>query len=90
MLELDDSGVPTGQQWLPRSLLESGALLEERVQQMEHLSHAACDGALLVIYSNEAKRRTPVDTREVASWASWQTPIDTLRWTVRHFRAKAR
>ena len=31
-----------------------------------------------------------IDKREVASWASWQTPLDTLWWTVRHFRAKAR
>jgi hypothetical protein len=89
-LELDENGIPTQQAFLPRSLLAEGALLEERVQQLERLSHALCDGALIVIYSNDARRRTGVDTRDIASWASWQTPLDTVWWTVRYFRAKVR
>jgi hypothetical protein len=89
-LELDENGVPTEQAFLPRSLLAEGALLEERVAQFERLAHALCEGALIVVYSNDARRRTAVDTRDIASWASWQAPLDTLWWTVRHFRAKAR
>jgi hypothetical protein len=90
VLELDENGIPTQQAYLPRSLLAEGGVLEERVAQFERLSRALTDGVLLVIYSNEARRRTAVDTRDIASWASWQTPLDTLFWTVRHFRAKAR
>jgi hypothetical protein len=89
-LDLDENGVPLQQAWLPRSLLVEGAALEERVAQFERLSHSACDGVLVVIYANDARRRTAVDARVVASWASWQTPLDTLWWTMRHFRAKAR
>ncbi|HVU00266.1 MAG TPA: hypothetical protein VHE30_00890 [Polyangiaceae bacterium] len=89
-LDVDENGAPTQQAWLPRNLLVEGAILEERVAQLERLSRTLCDGALFVLYSNEARRRTAVDTRDVASWASWQTPLDTLWWTVRHFRAKAR
>jgi hypothetical protein len=89
-LEIDENGLPAQQAWLPVSLLAEGALLEERVLQLERLSHASCDGSLMVIYSNDARRKTAVDTREVASWASWQTPLDTVWWTVRHFRAKVR
>jgi hypothetical protein len=89
-LELDENGVPTQQAFLPRSLLVESALLEERVMQLERLARVQADGVLFVIYSNEARRRTGVDTRDIASWASWQTPLDTLWWTVRHFRAKAR
>jgi len=89
-LELDEDGAPAKQRWLPASLLAEGALLEERVAQLDRLSRASCDGTLFVVYSNEARRRTAVDSREIASWASWQTPLDTLWWTARHFRAKAR
>jgi hypothetical protein len=67
-----------------------GALLEERVAQFDRFSRANYDATLFVVYSNEARRRTAVDSRDVASWASWQTPLDTLWWTARHFRAKAR
>lgn len=89
-LTLDEIGVPSKQRWIPSNLLMEGALLEERVAQFDRLSRANCDATLFVVYSNEARRRTPVDSREVASWASWQTPLDTLWWTARHFRAKAR
>ncbi|HEX4335850.1 MAG TPA: hypothetical protein VH062_08055 [Polyangiaceae bacterium] len=89
-VELDDNGEPTRQRWLPSSLLADGALLEERVAQLDRFSHASCDGTLFVVYSNESRRRTAVDSRDIASWASWQTPLDTLWWTARHFRAKAR
>jgi hypothetical protein len=89
-LELDDNGEPLKQRFLPSNLLVEGALLEERVAQLDRFSRASSDGALFVVYSNEARRRTAVDSREIASWASWQTPIDTLWWTARHFRAKAR
>lgn len=86
----DESGVPSGQRWIPSNLSMAGALLEERVAQFDRLSRANCDATSFVVYSNEARRRTPVDSRDVASWASWQTPLDALWWTARHFRAKAR
>jgi len=89
-LEVDENGLPTEQAWLPHNLLAEGAQLEASVEQLERLSHACCDGVLFVVYSNDARRKTAVDRREIASWASWQTPLDTLWWTVRHFRAKAR
>jgi hypothetical protein len=89
-LALDENGAPSKQRWLPTNLVMEGALLEERVAQFDRLSRANCDATLFVVYSNEARRRTLVDSRDVASWASWQTPLDTLWWTARHFRAKAR
>src|SRR5882724_3567680 len=89
-VELDDNGEPAKLTYSPRSLLVDGALLEERVAQLDRLSRASCDGTLFVVYANDARRFTAVDSREIASWASWQTPLDTLWWTVRHFRAKAR
>jgi hypothetical protein len=89
-LSLDENGAPSKQRWLPPNLVMEGALLEERVAQFDRLARASCDATLFVVYSNEARRRTLVDSRDVASWASWQTPLDTLWWTARHFRAKAR
>jgi hypothetical protein len=88
-LEFDDNGNPLRGAWLPVPMRVQGLLLEERVAQLERLSLQCCDGSVLVLYANESRRRTAVDTREVASWAAWQTPLDTLWWTVRHFRAKA-
>jgi hypothetical protein len=89
-LELDENGAPSTQAFLPANLLAEGAALEARVEQLERLSHSPCDSSLFVVYSNDARRKTAVDRREIASWASWHTPLDTLWWTVRHFRAKAR
>ena len=89
-VDFDENGEPAKQTWAPRSLLADGALLEERVLQLDRLSRAGCDGSLFVVYSNEARRFTGVDAREIASWASWQTPSETMWWTVRHFRTKAR
>lgn len=88
-LEFDDEGNPGGQTSIPLPIAVAGALLEQRVAEFDRLSREICDCALLVIYWNDARRRTAIDKREVASWASWQTPLDTLWWTVRHFRAKA-
>jgi len=89
-LELDENGSPLGRAFGPEDLLLESVFLEHRVQQFERLSHHCADGALIVVYSNDARRKTAVDTREIASWASWQTPIDTVWWTARYFRAKAR
>jgi hypothetical protein len=89
-VEFDENGNPAGQTSLPLPISVAGSLVEQRVIEFDRLSHQACDCALLVIYSNDARRRTAIDKREVASWASWQAPLDTLWWTVRHFRAKAR
>lgn len=89
-LELDNDGRPKTQAFLPTSIRTQGWLLEEHVRQLEELALEPCDGFLFVVYSNAARRHTAVDTREVASWASWQRPSETLWWASRHFRAKAR
>jgi hypothetical protein len=89
LIDLDEDGRPRHQSWMPTNLRAQGKLLDEHVQQLEELAATgACDGYLFVIYSNEARRRTAVDLREVASWASWQPASDTLAWSSRHFRAK--
>jgi hypothetical protein len=87
LIDLDDDGRPRHQSWMPTNIRAQGKLLEEHVEQLEELSKGACDGFLFVIYSNEARRRTAVDLREVASWASWQQASETLWWAARHFRA---
>lgn len=87
-LTLDEAGRPTSQRWMPVSLAAQGHLLEQHVQELERLSGTGCDGTLWVVYSNETGRRTSVDLREVASWASWHQPVATLWWASRHFRAR--
>lgn len=89
LLDLDDDGRPRSQRWMPVSVRLQGWLLDEHVAQLEELSAAPCDGFLFVVYSNDARRNTAVDTRDVASWASWHQPSSTLWWASRHFRARA-
>jgi hypothetical protein len=89
-LELDDDARPRRQNWTPLNVRVQGWYLEEHVRQLEELSLAACEGFLFVIYSNEARRKSAVDLREVASWASWQQPSETLWWAARRFRARPR
>jgi hypothetical protein len=89
-LDLDDNGHPRHPTWLPVSIREQGWMLDEHVRQLEQLSQSACECWLFVAYSNDARRKTAVDSRVVASWASWQKPTDTLWWAARHFRAKSR
>jgi hypothetical protein len=88
-LELDDDGCPRRLAALPQSLLLQGLLLEAHVRNLERLSQSACEGFLFVVYSNEARRTSSVDQRDVASWASWHRPSETLWWATRHFRSKA-
>jgi hypothetical protein len=90
MLELDDECRPRRQTWMPVSLRSQGWLLEEHVALLQAYAEATCEGYLFVAYSNEARRRSSIDHREVASWASWHRPSDTFWWATRHFRAKAR
>jgi hypothetical protein len=87
LIDFDDDGRPRHQSWMPTNIRAQGKLLEEHVEQLDELSKGACDGFLFVIYSNDARRRTAVDLREVASWASWQSAGETLWWAARHFRA---
>ncbi|MBK7585677.1 MAG: hypothetical protein IPI67_36510 [Myxococcales bacterium] len=89
-VELDDDGRPRRQTFMPTSVRLQGWLLEEHVRNLEQASQNACEGYLFVVYSNEARRRSAVDLREVASWASWHRPTETLWWATRHFRARAR
>lgn len=88
-LTLDADGAPTSQPWIPTNLRTQGLWLEQRVLQFERLARECCDGVLLAIYTNDSARRTAVDAREIASWASWQKPVRNLWWAVRYFRAKA-
>jgi hypothetical protein len=90
MLELDDDARPRRQNWTPNNVRVQGWFLEEHVRQLEELATAACEGFLFVIYSNEARRKSAVDLREVASWASWRESSETLWWAARRFRAKPR
>ncbi len=90
MFELDDDSRPRRQNWTPTSVRVQGWFLDEHVRQLEELSGSACEGFLFIVYSNEAMRKSAVDLREVASWASWHQPSDTLWWASRHFRAKPR
>jgi hypothetical protein len=90
LLELDDDGKPRKQSYGPASVKLQGWLLEEHVRHLEELSGTACDGFLFIVYSNDAQRQSPVDLREVASWATWQRSSDALWWSSRHFRARAR
>lgn len=86
LIDLDEDGRPRHQSWMPTNIRAQGKLLDEQIEQLEELSRGACDGYLFVAYSNEARRRTAVDLREVASWASWQPAGETLAWASRHFR----
>lgn len=91
LLELDDDGRPRRQGFMPSSLRRQGWLLEEHVALLEaQANNVACDGYLFVVYSNEARRRSAVDLREVASWASWHRPSETFWWATRYFRARPR
>jgi len=89
-IELDDDGRPRRLTFTPNNLRLQGWLLEEHVQHLEQLSQSACEGYLFVVYSNDSQRRSAVDLRDVASWASWHRPADTLWWATRHFRARVR
>ncbi len=89
-LDLDDDARLRRPGFTPTALHLQGWLLEQHVLHLERLSQSACDGFLFVVYSNDARRRSAVDLREVASWASWQRPSETLWWATRHFRARSR
>ena len=90
MLELDDDGRPRRQTYVPTNLRSQGYLLEQHVAILEGTTTNPAEGFLFVVYSNEARRRSVVDLREVASWASWNRPSETFWWATRHFRARPR
>lgn len=90
LLELDDDGRPKRAGWVPTSLRMQGSLLEQHVALLEGATTMPAEGFLFVIYSNEARRRSSVDLREVASWASWNQRSETFWWATRHFRARMR
>ena len=87
-LALDEDGRPQSQRWMPVSLRVQDFLLQEHVTELERITSSPCDGTLFVVYSNESGRRTGVDAREIASWASWHQPAPTFWWASRHFRAR--
>ena len=86
VIETDANGRPRSP--LPPDLRAQGRLLSENVNLLERLSQNACDGFLFVLYFNPYGRRSDVDRREIASWASWNVFNDTLWATSRHFRAR--
>lgn len=88
VIEFDADGMPRHQRWIPQSLTSQGRDLDTRVRTFEALSETRCEGYLFVLYSNRSGRRTPVDARQVASWATWHQASGTLLWASRHFRAK--
>ncbi len=89
LLDIDEDGRPRHQAWSPRSMRVQGILLEERVREFEQLSELACaEGYLFVVYSNEARRKTAVDNRDVASWAAWKEASPTLWTASRRFRPR--
>jgi hypothetical protein len=88
VIEFDADGRPRNQRWIPQSLTTQGRNVETRVRTFEDLSEARCEGYLFVLYSNRSGRRTPLEMRQVASWATWHQASGTLLWASRHFRAK--
>ncbi len=88
IIDFDDDGHPRHHAWVPVSMDVQGRILEESVQMLSNLSRRSVEGFLFVVYTNAAKRETGVDTRNVASWASWAPLGDTLSWASRHFKAR--
>jgi len=86
LLDLDEDGRPRHQLWLPQSMLLQGARLEEQVREFEHLAERGVEGYLFALYLNQANRRTAVDSRAVASWATWGELAPGLFATSRRFR----
>lgn len=89
LIDFDSEGLPRHQRWLPTGLREQGRALERRVSDFESLSEATTEAFLFVVYANFGKRTTAVERREVASWASWQKPSESLWWASRYFRARS-
>lgn len=95
LIDYDDDGHPRHQRWSPLSMLAQGKSLDDSAAYLTQLSRQGVEGFLFVLYSNLAKRRTSVDTRSVASWASWLSvevdgaPVSGLTWASRHFKPRA-
>ncbi|MBX3182809.1 MAG: hypothetical protein KIT72_18550 [Polyangiaceae bacterium] len=95
LVDYDDDGYPRLQRWTPISMLAQGRSLDESVAYLTQLGRQGVEGYLFVLYSNLAARVTSVDTRNIASWASW-LPVEVngarvsgLTWTSRHFKPRA-
>jgi len=89
LLDLDEDGRPRHQMWLPQSMLLQGARLEEQVREFERLAERGVEGYLFVLYVNQANRKTAVDSRAVASWATWRELGTGLSATSRRFRVRS-
>jgi len=88
LLDIDEDGRPRHQNFLPQSLRVQGWKLEEQVHAFERMSEEEVASFLFVVYSNQARRQTVVEKREVASWAAWTEVDETLWWTSRYFRQR--
>jgi hypothetical protein len=88
LLDLDEDGHPRHQNFFPQSMKVQGWKLEEQVHAFEQLADQDVASFLFVVYSNQARRTTAVEKRDVASWAAWTEVDPTLWWASRFFRQR--
>jgi hypothetical protein len=88
LLDIDEDGRPRHQNFLPQSMAVQGWKLDEQVKAFETMAEQEVASSLFVIYSNQARRVTAVEKRDVASWAAWNEIDPTLWWASRYFRQR--
>lgn len=88
IIDFDEDGHPRHHTWLPTPMDVQGRLIDESVNLLNTMSRRAAEGFLFVVYANQAQRETGVDTRSVASWASWNRVNESMSWASRHFKAR--
>ena len=88
LLDIDEDGRPRHQNFLPQSMAVQGWQVDEQVRAFETMAEQEVASFLFVIYSNQARRTTAVEKRDVASWAAWNEVDPTLWWCSRYFRQR--
>jgi len=88
LLDFDDNGCPRHQTWLPVPMLAQGRVLEQRVEWCEALAESGHEAWLGVIHFSVPGRRTAIESRQIASWASWQSVSAAISATSRRFRSR--
>jgi hypothetical protein len=88
LLDVDEDGRPRHQNFLPQSMAVQGWKLEEQVRAFETMAEQEVASFLFVVYSNQARRHTAVEKRDVASWAAWNEIDPTIWWASRYFRQR--
>jgi hypothetical protein len=89
LLDFDEAGCPRHQLWTPTPMAVQGRLLEQRVAWCEAISEAGHEAWLGVVYFSVSGRRTGVESRQIASWASWQNITPTTLASSRRFRSRS-